>query len=57
MKFRSWVSEKWYQHLDELDRLGLPRPEYSCEYYFRCYRGWLRQQYRFEQQKSTVAVD
>jgi hypothetical protein len=51
MNFRSWVQNKWYEHLDELDSLMLPRPNYDVKHYFQKYKWWLKREYQF--QKSS----
>lgn len=50
MTFRMWVKEKWFEHLDELDSLGLGKPSYDVGYYFNKYKYWLKREYRFQGQ-------
>jgi len=44
--FKVWLQEMWYQHLDELDGYGMPRPDYTSAAYFQRFRWWLRAEYR-----------
>lgn len=52
MTFRLWLQNKWFEHLDELDSLGLPQPDYDVKYYFNKYKYWLKREYRH--QKDNV---
>jgi hypothetical protein len=48
MKFRAWLREKWYEHLDELESIGAHKPEYDLGQYFRKYKYWLKREYRHQ---------
>lgn len=48
MTFRLWLQNKWYEHLDELDALGLAKPQYDIKHYFNKYKYWLKREYKHE---------
>jgi hypothetical protein len=47
MNFRHWLQEKWYEHIAELDSLGI-RVDYDIKDYFNKYKWWLKLEYRFQ---------
>lgn len=53
MTFRNWLRNKWYEHLDELDALYLPSPDYNLSWYFNQYKYWLKREFRHEQRKNN----
>ena len=53
MTFRMWLNEKWFEHLDELVNLGLPRPEYDVKYYFNQYKYWLKREYKHQRNQNV----
>lgn len=53
MNFRFWIREKWYEHLAELDSLGI-KCEYDQQYYFNKYRWWLKREYRYQNEKGIL---
>lgn len=48
MIFRHWLQEMWYEHLAELDSLGM-KCDYDLKHYFNRYKHWLRREYRHQQ--------
>lgn len=48
MTFRIWLQNKWFEHLDELDSLGLKEPDYDIKHYFNKYKYWLKREYRHQ---------
>lgn len=46
-KFRKWLQDKWYEHLDELDSYG-QKPDYDIKHYFNKYKYWLKREYKFQ---------
>ena len=52
MKFRDWLREMWYKHLDELESIGAPPPEYNLRQYFNRYKYWLKREYRHQQESK-----
>ena len=53
MNFRFWLREKWYEHLEELDSLGLTC-DYDIKQYFNKYRWWLKREYRYQNEKNIL---
>ena len=51
MKFRPWLQEMWFNHLDELMSLGLRPPKYALKEYFEKYKYWLKREYRHQMRK------
>ena len=59
-EFRSWCSEKWMEHKDELFQWENRFPEYDSTYYFRKHRWMLKkmfqeekiEEYRIENEKK-----
>ena len=51
MTFRQFVTEKWYEHKDEILLWTRAVPEYDAEYYFRQHRWLLKKMYQ-EYKKS-----
>jgi hypothetical protein len=51
-RFRLWLYQMWYEHLDELDGLGQPAPKYTAQGYFKQHKYWLKNMYR--QQRHDV---
>lgn len=47
MKFRHWLQDKWYQHLEELESYGIESTT-TPKIYFSQYKYWLKRQYRIE---------
>jgi hypothetical protein len=54
MSFRSWLQNKWYEHLDELEFMNQPKPSYDLKWYFNQYKYWLKREYRHQQRGGTV---
>jgi len=48
--FRTWLHNMWYEHVNELDSWGMPKPDYTSTVYFQRFRWWLRAEYRRQQQ-------
>lgn len=46
--FRAWLTNKWYEHKDEVDRWG-GEPFADAGVYFRTYKWWLKTLYKKEQ--------
>jgi len=46
--FRTWCREKWFEHLDELESLSLPKPLYNADAYFSKYKYWLKREFQFQ---------
>ena len=46
--FRHWLTEKWYQHCDEILTYSGHMPEYPLKEYFHRYKWWLKALYRKE---------
>lgn len=53
MNFRTWLQNKWYEHLDELDSLGIPHPDYDLKKYFEKYKWWLKREYQFQRKQES----
>lgn len=51
MTFRTWLQERWMEHKDELDSLGI-RLDYDVRHYFNKYKYWLKREYRHSQRRS-----
>jgi hypothetical protein len=49
MTFRAWLREMWYNHLDELESLGMLPAGYELKEYFNKYKYWLKREYRHQQ--------
>ena len=47
--FRSWCSEMWMQHKDEVYTWEQKFPEYDSTYYFRQHRWMLKKMFQQEQ--------
>lgn len=47
MNFRTWLQEKWMEHKDELDSLGL-KCDYDISAYFNKYKYWLKREYKHQ---------
>lgn len=45
--FRSWLQERWMEHKDELDSLGI-RCDYDVQVYFNKYKYWLKREYQHQ---------
>lgn len=54
MSFRQFVTEKWYEHKDEILMWTRTVPEYDAEYYFRKHR-WLLKKMYTEAKKGLTA--
>ena len=56
-KFRMWVQQTWYAHLDELEAWGCKETGSRdlTEYYSR-YKWWLRREYRHYQQTTRATL-
>lgn len=57
IEFRQWVVNKWYEHLDELDSLGIRNKnvgDYDMEKYFNKYKWWLKDLYRRDRVKTGI---
>ena len=52
MTFRAWLREMWYNHLDELESLGMLPPGYELKEYFAKYKYWLKREYRHQQKNA-----
>ena len=46
--FRLWLTEKWYEHCDEILTFSGRKPEYPLQDYFHRYKWWLKALYRKE---------
>ncbi len=46
--FRSWCTEKWYEHQDEIENWTRKNPSYDMKYYFNQYKWWLKQKFKEE---------
>jgi hypothetical protein len=49
--FRVWLQERWMQHKDELDGLGIQR-DYEVKEYYNRYKYWLKREYRYQTRKK-----
>ena len=52
MEFRQFVTEKWYEHKDEILAWTRSVPEYDSTYYFRQHRWLLKRM--FQEWKKEV---
>jgi uncharacterized protein CbrC (UPF0167 family) len=52
--FRSWLQDKWYEHIDEMISYTGKEPEYRAKEYFNKYKHWLKREYRFQQENSLL---
>jgi hypothetical protein len=50
--FKFWLKQKWFEHLDELESWGQPRPKYDPSSYFQMYKWWLKREYRFQKARE-----
>lgn len=48
MTFKHWLNEMWFEHLSELESLGM-KCDYDIKHYFNKYKWWLRREYRHQQ--------
>lgn len=48
MNFRLWVTEKWYEHKQEIESIEGKMPDYNLSHYFNMYKWWLRREYRHQ---------
>lgn len=46
MKFRNWVYQIWWEHLEEMMAWEGKQPNYTSQEYFNKYRWWLKREYR-----------
>lgn len=46
MDFRSWCTEKWYEHCEEIEAWTGHSPRYLSAEYFSKYKWWLRREFR-----------
>ena len=52
-RFRTWVRDKWYEHLDERITFGDKIPDtYTVRAYYNKYKWWLKREYRNQQGKK-----
>ena len=49
MNFRTWLQEKWYQHMTEVEEWTGRLPAYPIQEYFNRYKWWLKREYRHQQ--------
>ena len=49
--FRQWLTNKWFEHKDELDNWAQAAPDYGMQDYFQKYKWWLRKEYSQRKQK------
>ena len=50
-KFRKWVQQMWYDHVDELTAYRQPL-HYSSKDYFNKYKFWLKREFRHQTQNT-----
>lgn len=50
--FRTWCSDKWMEHKDEVFNWENKFPEYDSTYYFRKHRWMLRRMFKEEQKEQ-----
>ncbi len=53
MNFRFWLREKWYEHLAELESIGV-ECNYDISQYFNKYKWWLKREYRHQEKNSVL---
>jgi hypothetical protein len=51
--FRTWLRDKWYDHLDELNACR-KEAEYNVEEYFAKYKWWLKREYKYQNKMSSI---
>lgn len=49
--FRAWLQERWMEHKDELDGLGI-QVDYDVQHYYNKYKYWLKREYRHATRRS-----
>jgi len=49
MKFRNWLQEMWFQHVDECLAWEGFEPTGTAQEYFAKYKYWLKREYRHQQ--------
>ncbi len=52
MKFRQWVQEKWYEHVDESRAWNGFEPTATPQEYFNKYKYWLKREYKHQMENS-----
>lgn len=48
MNFRSWVREKWYEHVEECRTWEGHEPTATPQEYFNKYCWWLKREYKYQ---------
>lgn len=54
MKFRRWVQEKWYEHVEEYRAWNGFEPTGTSQEYFNKYKYWLKREYRHQHGKEKA---
>lgn len=49
--FRSWLWDRWYEHVDEIRLDTGSVPPYDPEHYFRFYKWWLKREFKYQIKK------
>lgn len=51
MKFRYWLQQKWFEHVEELQNYN-QQIAYTSQEYFNKYKYWLKREFKHQQAES-----
>jgi hypothetical protein len=54
MKFRQWIQEKWYEHVEESRVWEGHEPTATQQEYFSKYKYWLKREYKHQMENNDV---
>ena len=46
--FRSWCTDRWYEHVEEVRMYEHREVEYNSRSYFHRYKNWLKREYKYQ---------